>query len=85
MSEEVKIYTTPTCPHCRTAKEYLSKKGIKFIAYDVTQDKDALKEMIDISGARSVPVVSACGEVMVGFDPQKIDQMLNCIENRSDV
>ena len=85
MSDEVKIYSTPTWPHCKTAKEYLSKKGIKFTAYDVTQDKEALKEMIKISGARSVPVISACDEIMVGFDPQKLDQMLSCIEHRSEV
>jgi len=85
MANEVKIYTTPTCPHCRTVKEFLSKKGIDFTAYDVTQDKEALKEMIEISGARSVPVISACNEVLVGFDPNRLEQMLRCIEQRSDV
>ena len=51
----------------------------------MTQDKDALKEMIEISGARSVPVISACNEIMVGFDPNKLDQMLGCIQNRTEV
>ena len=77
MAEEVKIYTTPTWPHCKTAKEFLSKKGIQFIAYDVTQDRDALQEMVKISGARSVPVISARGEVMVGFDPNRLEQILD--------
>ncbi|MDY6974072.1 MAG: Uxx-star family glutaredoxin-like (seleno)protein [Thermodesulfobacteriota bacterium] len=85
MDEEVKIYTTPTCPHCKTAKEFLSKKGIKFTAYDVTQDRTALDEMVKISGARSVPVISACGEVMVGFEPTRLSQMLTCIDQRSEV
>ncbi len=85
MAEEVKIYSTPTWPHCIQAKEYLSQKGIEFTVYDVTQDKDALKEMIEISGARSVPVISACNEIMVGFDPNKLDQMLGCLQNRSEV
>ena len=44
-----------------------------------------LKEMIEISGARSVPVISVCNEIMVGFDSQKLDQMLSCIEHRSEV
>ena len=51
----------------------------------MTQDKEALKEMVEVSGARSVPVISACGEVMIGFDPHKLEQMLNCIENRTEV
>lgn len=41
--------------------------------------------MVEISGARSVPVIAACGEVMVGFDEARLDQMLGCLENRSEV
>ena len=76
--EEIKIYTMSTWPHCHKAKEFLSKKDIKFTAYDVTKDKAALKEMVKISGSGSVPVISVCGEVMVGFDPDRLEQMLTC-------
>ena len=31
-----KFYTIPTCPHCRTAREYLVKKGVDFIEFDVS-------------------------------------------------
>jgi glutaredoxin len=67
------------------AKEYLSQKGIPFTEYDVSSDAKALEEMIKLSGARSVPVIAGCGEVMVGFDKARIDQMLSCITQRSDV
>jgi len=67
------------------AKEYLSQKGIQFTDYDVSQDAKALEEMIKISGARSVPVIAACGEVMVGFDKARIDQMLSCVTQRTEV
>ena len=51
------------------AKEFLSKKGVPFTAYDVKKDKEALKEMKRMSGgALRVPVISVCNEVMVGFD-----------------
>lgn len=83
--EEVKIYTTPTCPYCKKAKTYLEKKGIKFIEYNVMKDQNAFQEMVKISGARSVPVIVACEQVMVGFDPVKLEQMLNCMQNRSNV
>ena len=85
MSEEVKIYSTPTWPYCKMAKEYLSQKGIEYTDYDVTQDREALKEMVEISGARSVPVIAACDEVMVGFDRNRLDQMLTCLKQRSEV
>ncbi len=67
------------------AKEYLSQKGIQYTDYDVAQDPKALDEMVKLSGARSVPVIAACGEVMVGFDKSRIDQMLSCITQRTEV
>jgi glutaredoxin len=51
----------------------------------VAQDKEALKRMVEISGARTVPVITACGEFMIGFDPSRLEQMINCIEHRSEV
>ncbi len=67
------------------AKEYLSQKGVQYTDYDVTQDAKALEEMVKISGARSVPVIAACGEVMVGFDRSRLDQLLSCIVQRTEV
>ncbi len=67
------------------AKEYLSQKGIQYTDYDVTKDPKVLEEMVKISGARSVPVITACGDVMVGFDKTRLDQMLSCITHKTDV
>ena len=67
------------------AKEFLSQKGYKFTEYDVTKDRAALDEMVKVSGARSVPVIVACSEVMVGFEPNRLQQMLSCIKQRSEV
>ncbi len=67
------------------AKEYLLRNGYKFKEYDVTTDRAALDEMVKISGARSVPVISACNEVMIGFDKNRLEQMLSCIKQRSEV
>ena len=67
------------------AKEFLSQKGFTFTEYDVTRDRAALDEMVKISGGRSVPVISACNEVMVGFERNRLEQMLSCIKQRSEV
>ena len=66
-------------------KEFLSQKGYKFTDYDVTKDRAALDEMVKISGARSVPVIAACNEVMVGFDRTRLEQMLSCMKQRTEV
>jgi glutaredoxin len=67
------------------AKEFLSQKGYAFTEYDVTKDRAALDEMVKISGARSVPVIAACNEVMVGFDKTRLEQMISCIKQRTEV
>jgi glutaredoxin 3 len=66
-------------------KEFLSQKGYKFTEFDVTKDRAALDEMVRISGARSVPVITACNEVMIGFDRTRLEQMLSCIKQRTEI
>ena len=67
------------------AKEFLSRKGVEYVELDVTKDRKALDEMVRISGARSVPVITACEQVMVGFDEQRLEQMIGCLKQRSDL
>jgi glutaredoxin 3 len=68
------------------AKEFLSKEGIDYVAYDVTKDRDALKEMMEVSGgARSVPVISVCNNVMIGFDADRLKLDLNCLQQSTEI
>jgi len=73
----VKVYSTPTCVYCKTLKGYLQKNGKEFEDIDVSKDESRLQEMIKISGQMGVPVVDIDGQVITGFDKQKIDQLLN--------
>jgi glutaredoxin len=79
---EVLLFTTPNCPHCRTAREYLSRTGVSFTEYDVSADQSALRRMLALSGRAAVPTIAACGEVMVGFDAAWLDEMLAGLKNR---
>jgi glutaredoxin 3 len=74
--KEIKVYSTPTCPWCRKAKEYLDSKEIKYENYNVGEQRDKLQEMVDLSGQRGVPVLKIGDEVIVGFNQTKIDQAL---------
>ncbi len=73
----VVIYTTPTCPYCHRAKEYLSRKGISYVEYNVAQDRDKAKEMIEKSKQMGVPVITINGEVVVGFNQSQLDSLLS--------
>jgi len=76
----VKIYTTPACPYCFTLKEFLKEKGIEFEEIDVSKDEKAREEMIKKSGALEAPIVEIDGQIVVGFDKEKICKLLNIKE-----
>ncbi|MDF1514767.1 MAG: glutaredoxin domain-containing protein [Anaerolineae bacterium] len=71
------VFSTPTCPHCRTAKQYLKKKGVRFTNVDISQDASAARDMKRISGQQGVPVITVGGRPIVGFDREKLDKLLN--------
>jgi len=73
---DVKVYSTPTCPYCKTAKEYLDSKNISYQDIDVSSDKEALEEMVKASGQMGVPVIVINGEAIVGFDKARIDPLI---------
>ncbi len=75
--KKVVIYSTPTWPHCKRAKEYLSQKGIPYVEYNVAADRDKAKEMIQKSKQMSVPVITIDDEVVVGFNQSQLDGMLS--------
>ena len=75
--KNVVVYSTPTCPYCKRAKDYLSRKGGPFVEHNVAQDRDAAKEMIKKSGQMGVPVISIDGEVVVGFNQILLDRLLS--------
>ncbi len=72
----VKVYSTPTCPYCVTLKEFLKEHNIEFEDIDVSQDDKARDEMIKRSGQMGVPVVEINGDIVIGFDKEKISQLL---------
>ncbi len=75
--KKVVIYSTPTWPFCKRAKEYLSKKGISYIEHNVAVDRDAAKEMIKKSKQMGVPVIIIDDEIVVGFNQAKLDSLLS--------
>ncbi len=72
----VTVYSTPTCPWCHKAKEYLDKKNIAYDDVDVSEDSLRAEEMIAKSGQMGVPVIDVHGKIVVGFDPVAIDEAL---------
>jgi glutaredoxin-like YruB-family protein len=77
---KIRIFSTPSCPYCVTLKEFLKENNFDFEDIDVSQDQVSLNEMIEKSGQTGVPVVDIDGQIIIGFDKEKIVKLLNIKE-----
>ncbi len=75
-AKKVTIYSTPTCPYCKRAKDYLTQKGIPFTDFNVAEDRAKAKEMIEKSKQMGVPVIVVGDDVITGFNQAKLDSLL---------
>ncbi len=76
MEKNVKIYSTPTCPWCARTKQFLKENNIAFEDMDISLNQAAAEEMIQKSGQMGVPVLDIGGEIILGFDKEKIKKAL---------
>ena len=74
--KNVKIYSTPTCPWCIRTKQFLKDNNVAFEDKDVSTNQAAAEEMIKKTGQMGVPVLDIEGEIIVGFDKEKIKATL---------
>ena len=72
----ITVYTTPTCGYCHALKAYLASKDIGFQEKDITMDQEAMQWVSDTVGQLATPVTDIMGEVILGFDRERIDQVL---------
>ncbi len=77
MSKQVVLYSTPTCPWCIKAKEYLQSQGINFAEFNVAENPDKYQEMASSSGQTGVPVITVGNNVIVGFNRARLDELLD--------
>lgn len=76
MDKNVTVYSTPTCPWCARTKQFLKENNIIFQDLDVSSNQQAAEEMIKKSGQMGVPVLDIDGEIIVGFDKERIKTAL---------
>lgn len=76
----VKVYSTPTCPHCDSVKIFLQQNGIGFKEIDVTKNPSASQELEAKTGGSFVPTVDVNGKIVVGYDEEKLKELLQISE-----
>ncbi len=76
MAKTVKVYSTSTCPFCIRAKQFLKDNNISYENLDVSSNEALGEEMVKKSGQMGVPVLDIDGEIIVGFDKERIKKTL---------
>jgi len=76
MSEEIEVFTTPSCPYCTKIKEWLEKNDYDYTEHNVAEDRDKAKEMIEETGQRGVPQTFVGDKTVIGFQPDKIEKAI---------
>lgn len=80
MAKKVIIYSTPTCTYCKMSKEYFTDHNVAFEEFNVATDLPAREEMFKKSGQMGVPVIDIDGTVTVGFNQEKLAELLGIKE-----
>ncbi len=74
--KNVVVYSTPSCSWCATLKTHLRKNGVSFRDIDISRDQHAAEELVRRSGQQGVPQTEIDGQIIVGFDRDRINEML---------
>lgn len=81
----IKVYSTPHCPWCTAAKDYLKSHNIAFEEIDVSTDPLLAEELIKKSGQMGVPVIEIDGEMVIGFNRDLLDELLHFKDDKKEV
>ena len=77
-TRKVILYSQPGCAPCFAARMFLKSRAVPFEYKDIQASPDALRELMEL-GSRSTPTLLVGTEIMIGFDPEKLDAMLQAV------
>lgn len=69
--DTVYIYTLPGCLHCKAAEDFMTKRGIRYVAVDLTSEVGSLEARIHHLPSIA-PIFLYKGEIQVGFSTTKL-------------
>lgn len=70
------LFTRPDCPPCDWLKAWLRERHLEFEEHDVSTDKIAVFTLIRKYRSQSTPTLVIGDQVLIGFEPDKIEAAL---------
>ena len=72
--DNIRLFIKPFCGWCHEAMAWLDQRGIVYEKLDVTCDRDAYREMVDLTGQSLAPCLVADGEVLADFGTDELEE-----------
>ncbi|WP_392455903.1 glutaredoxin family protein [Chryseomicrobium aureum] len=76
MTNTVTVYSTTTCPYCDMMKNFLDQQNIPYTNVDVQKDPAAANRLVETTGQMGVPQTNVNGQWVLGFDPNRVMELL---------
>lgn len=75
------LYVKTGCPWCDEVIEYLDEHRIAYHKVVVSGNREAMQEMVDLSGQSKAPTMDWDGEVLADFG---VDELIPFLAKRND-
>jgi glutaredoxin len=83
------LFTQPGCLSCELMKIFLEARNIAFEERDISADSEARREMTEQHDSSETPTLvifsGETTEVIIGFDPVRLDQFLDSAPSSDSV
>jgi glutaredoxin len=76
LPRKIIVFTQPDSLPCEAVKLFLKDRGAKFEERNILRDEHAVQELQERYKSRSTPTLVIGEQVLVGFDPERIDELL---------
>jgi glutaredoxin len=73
---DVVVYTTAWCGWCRKTLAFLDERGVRYVNKDIEANDWNRDELIEKTGRTSIPVVEIDGEIIRGYNAERMEQLL---------
>ena len=73
---KVVVYTAQWCSWCHKLIDFLNENKVEYEAKDV-DNPDNARAAMEVSGQGGIPITVVDGTVVIGFDVEKLKQLLN--------
>lgn len=66
------LYIKPGCPWCDEVVDFLERKSVEVQTRVVSGNREAMQEMVDLSGQSKAPTMDWNGDVLADFGVEEL-------------